>query len=108
MEVLNHLLRWVEQQQLLTTLHSIVGGRVSLYVDDLALFVTPNERDLQIVKASLAIFGLASGLFSNFDKSVATPLHCSDSDIARVRESSLTRSRSSHVVILESLYLFEG
>ncbi|XP_066311432.1 uncharacterized protein [Miscanthus floridulus] len=86
MEVINRLLRWVEQQHLLTPLHSSVGSRVSLYADDLVLFVAPNERDLHIVKASLAIFGLASGLFSNLDKSVATPLHCFDHDIARVRD----------------------
>jgi hypothetical protein len=81
-EVLNHLLRWVEQQQLLTPMHGSVGSRVSLYADDLVLFVTPIERDLQIVKATLAIFGLALRIFSNLDKSVATPLHCTESDIA--------------------------
>jgi len=43
-------------------------------------------RDLQVIKAVLTIFGLASGLFSNLDKSVASPLHCSENDIARVRD----------------------
>lgn len=44
MEVLNSLLRWVEQQQLLTPLHSSVGGRVNLYADDLVLFITSMSK----------------------------------------------------------------
>jgi len=77
----------VEQQQLLTPLHDSVGNRMSLYADDLVLFVVPNVRDLQVIKAVLTIFCLASGQFSNFDKSVASPLHCSKNDIARVRDN---------------------
>jgi hypothetical protein len=84
MEVLNRFLLWTEQQLLLTLLHASVETRVSLYADDLVLFVNPNARDLQTIKAVLTIFGLASGLFSNLDKSVATPLHCSN--VARVRD----------------------
>lgn len=37
------------------------------------------------MKAALNIFGLASGLFSNLDKRIATPIHCTDLDIARVQ-----------------------
>ena len=48
--------------------------------------MVPNVRDLQVIKAVLTIFCLASGQFSNFDKSVASPLHCSENDIARVRD----------------------
>jgi hypothetical protein len=59
MEVLNHFLKWVEQQQLLTPLHDSVGNRTSLYADDLVLFVVSNVRDLQVIKAVLTIFGLA-------------------------------------------------
>lgn len=84
MEVLNHFLRWIEQQRLLAPLPSAVTNRASLYADDLVIFVAPNALDLSTVKATLAIFGMASGLFSNLDKSVATPLHCSEDDVARV------------------------
>lgn len=34
----------------------MVGSQVSLYADDLVLFVLPSERDLHTVKAVLAIF----------------------------------------------------
>jgi hypothetical protein len=86
MEVLNHVLRWVEQQHFLTPLHVSVGDRASLYADDLVLFVAPSAWDLETMKAALTIFGLAFGLFSNLDKSVAMLMHCIDSDIARVQD----------------------
>jgi hypothetical protein len=85
MEVLNHLLRWVEQRGLLTAIAGLPGPQVSLYADDLVLFVVPEERDLEAVKAALTIFILASGLFSNVEKSVAMPLHCSDLHVARIQ-----------------------
>jgi len=49
------------------------------------LFVTPHGRDLEVIKATLQIFGLTLGLFSNLEKSVATPMHCSDEDMLRVQ-----------------------
>jgi ketosteroid isomerase-like protein len=63
-----------------------MDSRVSLYGDDLVLFVAPIMRDLKMVKAALAIFSLASGLFSNLDKSIAMPMHCSEPDVAWVRD----------------------
>lgn len=85
MEVLNHCLHWPAQQGFLAVIPGIDGYRVSLYADDLVLFVKPEERDLQMVKAALNIFGLTSGLFSNLDKSVATPMNCSREEIERVQ-----------------------
>ena len=46
--------------------------------------MAPNEHDLLVLRSTLQIFGLASGLFANLDKSVATTMHCSEDDIARV------------------------
>jgi len=86
MEVLNRFLLWIEDRQFLTPLRCVAGSRVNLYMDDLVLFVAPQAGDLWFVKAALAIFGLASGLFSNMEKSVASPIHCSDHDVARVQD----------------------
>jgi hypothetical protein len=61
-----------------------MASRVSLYGDDLVLLVAPTMRDLKMVKAALTIFSLASGLFSNLDKSVAMPMHYSEPDVAWV------------------------
>lgn len=86
MEVLNHCIRWAEREQFLTRLASTAKRcRASLYADDLVLFVVPEAGDLHTVKSVFNIFGSASGLFTNMDKSVATPLHCSDQDIENVR-----------------------
>ena len=85
MEVLNLLLLWVVQQQLLTPVTGIIGSRVSLYADDLVIFVAPVEEDLSTIRIVLQIFGQASGLFSNLDKSKATPIHCTEQDLARVQ-----------------------
>ena len=49
------------------------------------IFVIPTERDLLAVKAALGIFRLASGLFSNLEKSTAVPLNCTETDIARLQ-----------------------
>jgi hypothetical protein len=85
-EVINHTVRWLDGEGLLTQLGTAgVVQRVSLYADDLVLFMAPNEHDLLVLRSTLQIFGLASGLFANLDKSVATPMHCSEDDIARVQ-----------------------
>lgn len=47
----------------------------------MVLFIAPRLADLQAVKTVLRLFGMASGLFSNLDKSVATPIGCSEDEI---------------------------
>jgi hypothetical protein len=87
MEVINHTVRWLDGEGLLAQL-GVAGTvqRVSLYADDLVLFVAPNDQDLRVLKSTLQIFGLASRLFANLDKSIATPMHCSEDDISRVQQ----------------------
>jgi hypothetical protein len=86
MEVFNNLLRWVEQTGRLTPIVGLVGSRMYLYADDLVLFLKPLHQDLQAVKASLSIFGRASGLFANLEKSAATPIHCAADELDQVRQ----------------------
>jgi hypothetical protein len=87
MEVIKHTVHWLDGQQLLTQLGSVaIRQRVSLYADDMILLVVPNGNDLTVLKATLQIFGQASRLFANLDKSVATPMHCDAQDIQRVQE----------------------
>jgi hypothetical protein len=87
MEVINHIVRWLDSEGLLAQLGSaVVQQRVGLYTDDLILFVMPNENDLPVLRSILQVFGLASGLFANLNKSVVTPMHCADGDIERVQE----------------------
>jgi len=108
MEVLNRFLLWTEQQLLLTPLHPSVETMVSLYADDLVLFVNPNACDLQTIKAVLMIFGLVSGLYSPTSTRAWQP-HCiapTPTSLACVT-SSLAGSRISHAATWGCLFLFE-
>ena len=60
---------------------------VSIYADDVALFVRPNEVDLRFVTMALKAFGDASGLRVNYGKSFAILIHGEEED--RIRVSNL-------------------
>jgi hypothetical protein len=82
MEVINHTIRWLDQQGLLAPFaNARLPQRASIYADDLILFVAPRNSDLSALRTVLQVFGQASGLFANLDKSVATPIHCTDAEI---------------------------
>jgi hypothetical protein len=54
MEVINHIVRWLDSEGLLAQLGSaVVQQRVGLYTDDLILFVMPNENDLPVLRSIL-------------------------------------------------------
>ena len=77
---------WLESRDLLTPMTGLSSPRASLYANDLVMFVRLVDGDLRAVRAALQIFGQASGLIANLDKSVATPLHCSSEEITRVQQ----------------------
>jgi len=90
MDVLNSLFTKAESEGLLQPLHS-TGQRLSLYADDVAL---PEADDLQLTKNLLQIFGDASGLQTNLQKSSVIPIHC-DENIVEVVSQSLQCTTSS-------------
>jgi hypothetical protein len=55
----------------------------SLYADDVVMFCHPTVADANAVKSILRLFGTASGLQVNYDKSAATLLNCEE-DVAAV------------------------
>ena len=57
---------------------------VSIYADDVALFVKPRELDLNLVRSMLAVFGEAYGLRVNYHKSMAIMIHGDNADKDRV------------------------
>ena len=77
MDVLNSLFTKAAEEGLLSPLHSI-GQRLSLYADDVALFISSDGEDLQLTKDILKIFGEASGLQTNLQKSCVIPIHCDE------------------------------
>jgi hypothetical protein len=74
MEVLNGLVNCADRNGFLAPLPSKVAGtRVSLYADDVALFLSPGRQDVAVLKEIIAVFADATGLSTNLDKCVATP-----------------------------------
>jgi hypothetical protein len=55
--------------------HSI-KQRVSLYADDVVVFLSPVMLDLVMIRAILDLFRQASGLATNINKSKAFPIRC--------------------------------
>lgn len=58
--------------------------RISIYADDVALFIYPTHTDLSFIKQALDMFGEASGLRVNYMKSTATLIHGEQEDKERV------------------------
>jgi hypothetical protein len=76
MDVLNSLFKHAEERGLLHDLAiRNVKSRLSIYADDVVLFVKPVE-DLVCVRMILDCFGEASGLVVNLQKSCVIPISC--------------------------------
>jgi hypothetical protein len=87
MEVLTALVAWATQQNLLGS----IGGcdpkqRISIYADDVVLFLKPTTEDLVAVRELLRMFGDASGLHINYQKSTATLIKSSNQDTQLVSD----------------------
>jgi hypothetical protein len=77
MDVLNSLLRKASDLGLLQSLS--IGPsiqRLSLYADDVVLFLKSSDGDLPLSRAILSKFGEALGLHSNQQKSCGIPIQC--------------------------------
>ena len=57
---------------------------MSLYADDVVMFITPEVNDIVAIKTILQIFGDASGLYTNLAKCVANPIACSQEELQLV------------------------
>jgi hypothetical protein len=55
---------------------------VSMYADDVALFLHPSTADMALSLDILKLFGDASGLHNNAQKSNVYPIRCSEQDLA--------------------------
>ena len=88
MDVLNSLVTKAGEEGLLQPLsRRAAGQRISLYADDVALFIRPVEEELRITKGLLECFGAASGLHTNLNKSCVVPIHCEDTAIQIVQDT---------------------
>ncbi|KAM0834610.1 hypothetical protein ACQ4PT_063479 [Festuca glaucescens] len=73
MEVATCLIRKAVEEELFSPIGNCTPEqRLSIYADDVVLFVKPNSMDLMAVREILGIFGEASGLRVNYLKTSAT------------------------------------
>jgi hypothetical protein len=87
MEVLTAVLVKAVNDHLLTNLVGITAlQRISIYADDVVIFVRPVEQELRTIKQILTMFGEASGLQVNYSKTTATMIRGTEEDKSRTQE----------------------
>jgi hypothetical protein len=88
MDVMNSLISKANDQGLLQPiLRQGHGQRVSIYVNDVVLFLKPHMEELFLVKEILKIYGTASGLVTNVRKRSITPIQWEEQDMIVVQDS---------------------
>ena len=86
MESLNSLFKEADRRGVLSPLpERAISNRTSMYADDVVLLVAPTRKDLQGVQQILLLFAGASGLITNIDKCVVSPIRCTDDQLAEVQ-----------------------
>ena len=88
MDVLTEMMVKAQELQVLSTMPSCTPlQRLSLYADDVVLFIRPTRSDLLFVKETLGIFGEASGLVMNYAKSTAVMIRATEEGEELVKEA---------------------
>lgn len=64
--------------------HTHIGHRVSIYADDVVIFSKPQQQEINLIKGILDVFGEASGLRANKQKSSIMPICCTEEDKQRL------------------------
>jgi hypothetical protein len=83
MDALNLLILKAAEAGLLQPLSSrSIQHWVSLYADDVILFLRPSESDIALTLRILHLFKNVAGLKTNIQKSSVVPIQCGDDDIA--------------------------
>jgi len=86
MDVLNQMFTRASEVGLLQPLSSRpIQHRISLYADDVAIFLQPNAADINLSLQLLDLFGEASGLRTNVQKSNVLPIHCAEENLALIQ-----------------------
>jgi len=77
MDVLCRLIEKASEEELLQPLaRRALQHRISLYADDVVIFLQPSASDIRITLDILQLFGEASGLRTNVQKSSVHPIQC--------------------------------
>jgi len=88
MDVLYYLVKKAADENLLQPLaRRALEHRISLYADDVVFFLSPTTSDIEITLDILQLFGKASGLTTNLQKSSVLPIRCNVDDRAVLQET---------------------
>lgn len=88
MDVLNAMINKASETGLLQPILTRgTSQRMSLYADDVVLFLGPCTKDLELIKEILRVFGEATGLVTNINKCSVTPIQRQEQDIINVQAS---------------------
>jgi hypothetical protein len=86
-DVLSHMVAKFDELELLQSLSRLaLQHRISLYADDVALFLCLEAADIQVTMGILQLFGESSGLKTNQQKSNVLPIGCGTPKIQVVHE----------------------
>jgi hypothetical protein len=86
MDVLGHMFSKAAEDGMLQPLvRRVLPHRISLYADDVVIFIRPEEADIAITMDILHLFGDASGLKTNLQKSNILPIRCEEQDLQIVQ-----------------------
>jgi len=82
MDVLGYMISQAETDSLLQPLSTrALQHQVSLYADDVFLFLRPEAADISVTLDILNLFGEASGLRTNLQKCSVLPIRCEESEL---------------------------
>jgi hypothetical protein len=85
MDVLGSMIGKAAEEELLQPLaRRALQHQVSLYADDVVFFLCPEANDIAITVDILHLFGEASGLRTNLQKSNVLPIRCGDQELQLV------------------------
>jgi hypothetical protein len=77
MDVFCYLVRKASEEKLLQPLsRRALQHRISLYADNVVIFLQPFANYIRLTLDILQLFGEASGLKTNVQKSIVLPIHC--------------------------------
>jgi len=88
MDILCLMVKMASEEALLQPLASrALQQRISLYADDVVIFLHPAAEDIGVTLDILQLFGEASALRTNVQKSSVLPIHCLEEDRAILQEN---------------------
>jgi hypothetical protein len=87
MEVLNALIHEADCRGIFSPLPEKIKHRTSIYADDLVIFLMPDTSGFVNLRRMLDLFTAASGLLTNVNKCIITPIRCTQPQIDAVLQA---------------------